>query len=221
MSRTSPGRRALRDGAPHDRLLVAASTLFTRRGYAATSVREIVELARVTKPVLYYHFGSKEGLYRALLEQLFDELESRLGRRREHDGTSRERIAAICRDVFELVHRRLEMVRFFYSVYYGSPQSAPAFDYDIFTQRFRAAISDAIRDGIASGEIRQVALPDLVTALEAMVNIAIETLLTEPRRHFSSADLDRLIDLLFAGAGAAPEPTAAHRMSPYLQETSP
>jgi TetR/AcrR family transcriptional regulator len=36
------------------RLLKAALELFTKKGFAATSVREIVEIAGVTKPVLYY-----------------------------------------------------------------------------------------------------------------------------------------------------------------------
>src|SRR5215471_7397882 len=44
-----------------------AARLFAERGYEATSVREIVEAAGVTKPTLYYHFKSKEGLAQALL----------------------------------------------------------------------------------------------------------------------------------------------------------
>jgi AcrR family transcriptional regulator len=44
-----------------------AARLFAERGYDATSVREIVEAASVTKPTLYYHFGSKQGLAEALL----------------------------------------------------------------------------------------------------------------------------------------------------------
>lgn len=44
-----------------------AARLFATQGYDATSVRTIVEAAGVTKPTLYYHFGSKEGLAHALL----------------------------------------------------------------------------------------------------------------------------------------------------------
>src|SRR5437660_12620680 len=44
-----------------------AARLFAARGYDATPVRAIVEAAGVTKPTLYYHFGSKEGLAQALL----------------------------------------------------------------------------------------------------------------------------------------------------------
>jgi AcrR family transcriptional regulator len=44
-----------------------AARLFATQGYEATSVREIVEAAGVTKPTLYYYFGSKEGLAQAIL----------------------------------------------------------------------------------------------------------------------------------------------------------
>jgi AcrR family transcriptional regulator len=44
-----------------------AARLFAERGYNATSVREIVEVAGVAKPTLYYYFRSKEGLASALL----------------------------------------------------------------------------------------------------------------------------------------------------------
>jgi len=44
-----------------------AARLFADRGFDATSVREIVEASGVTKPTLYYHFGSKRGLAEALL----------------------------------------------------------------------------------------------------------------------------------------------------------
>lgn len=60
------------DSAGH--IARTAARLFALRGYDATSVREIVEAAGVTKPTLYYHFGSKEGLAQALLTVPLDRL---------------------------------------------------------------------------------------------------------------------------------------------------
>ena len=45
----------------------AAIELFSSKGFAATSTREICDRAKVTKPVLYYHFHSKDVLYQRLL----------------------------------------------------------------------------------------------------------------------------------------------------------
>ena len=52
----------------------AATGLFARRGYAATTVEDIVAAAGVTKPMLYRHFESKRELCIALLKRYRDEL---------------------------------------------------------------------------------------------------------------------------------------------------
>ena len=51
-----------------------AAQLFAERGYAATTVDEIVERAGVSKPALYRHFESKKDLYLTLLRRHRDEL---------------------------------------------------------------------------------------------------------------------------------------------------
>jgi AcrR family transcriptional regulator len=49
------------------RILDEAIRLFASQGYAATSVREVVEACGCTKPALYYHFSNKIGLYQAAI----------------------------------------------------------------------------------------------------------------------------------------------------------
>ncbi len=48
--------------------------MFASRGYASTSVREVVEAAGCTKPALYYHFTNKVGLYRAAVVSAVERL---------------------------------------------------------------------------------------------------------------------------------------------------
>jgi AcrR family transcriptional regulator len=55
-------------------LVDSAVDLFTRRGYAATSLDEIARRARVTKGALYHHFTGKQ----ALFEAAFDAVESQV-----------------------------------------------------------------------------------------------------------------------------------------------
>jgi TetR/AcrR family transcriptional regulator len=54
-----------------DALLAAAAVEFSARGYAGARVDRIARRARANKAMLYYHFKSKQGLYRALLRQTF------------------------------------------------------------------------------------------------------------------------------------------------------
>ena len=65
--RTQAERRA----ATRARLLAAARGTFAERGYYATSADRVSEQAGCTKGALYDHFGSKEGLFLALLDEQF------------------------------------------------------------------------------------------------------------------------------------------------------
>jgi len=49
------------------RLLAEASRIFSEKGYAKASTREICEAAGLNPAAIHYHFGDKEGLYRAVL----------------------------------------------------------------------------------------------------------------------------------------------------------
>ncbi len=97
----------------------AAARLFAEQGYDATSVREIVEAAGVTKPTLYYHFGSKQGLGEALLTRPMTEFLATLRAlfRDEPDpvrllGRTIEAHLAFCRD-------EPDRARFFYAICFG------------------------------------------------------------------------------------------------------
>ncbi len=56
----------------HDRreqLLVVGRTLFAEKGFEGTSVEEIAGRANVSKPVVYEHFGGKEGVYAVIVDR--------------------------------------------------------------------------------------------------------------------------------------------------------
>ena len=59
-----------------DRILKSAEELFARKGFDATSVRQIIKKARVNLAAIHYHFGSKEGLFLAVLKQRLEGIEA-------------------------------------------------------------------------------------------------------------------------------------------------
>jgi AcrR family transcriptional regulator len=64
-----PRKAKIRPDEPgRERVLEAGLELFAERGYHATSIAEIGERADIAKSVLYHYFGSKSGLYEAILE---------------------------------------------------------------------------------------------------------------------------------------------------------
>ncbi|MFI0371467.1 TetR/AcrR family transcriptional regulator [Actinomadura sp. 1N219] len=57
-----------------EQLLNIGRTLFAARGLDGTSVEEIASAAGVSKPVVYEHFGGKEGLYAVVVDREFERL---------------------------------------------------------------------------------------------------------------------------------------------------
>lgn len=67
-------RRAERGDATRAALLEAARELFSERGYAAVGTTEVVERAGVTRGAMYHHFDDKRKLFRAVYEQVEQEM---------------------------------------------------------------------------------------------------------------------------------------------------
>ncbi|HEX3790441.1 MAG TPA: TetR/AcrR family transcriptional regulator [Pseudonocardiaceae bacterium] len=59
-------------------LLDVARTLLAEKGYEATSVEEIAHRAGVSKPVVYEHFGGKEGIYAVVVDREMQRLLDRI-----------------------------------------------------------------------------------------------------------------------------------------------
>jgi AcrR family transcriptional regulator len=72
-------RQADRSAATRARLVSAARALFSRRPYADVGTEEIVRRARVTRGALYHHFAGKRDLFRAVHEQMEEELVESIG----------------------------------------------------------------------------------------------------------------------------------------------
>jgi AcrR family transcriptional regulator len=63
------GRRRMTRAAREQQLLDLAEELFLTSGYERTSIEDIARAAGVTRPVVYEHYGSKEGIYLACVRR--------------------------------------------------------------------------------------------------------------------------------------------------------
>ena len=69
-------KRGSRSAPTRDAILEAALAAFSDRGFEAASMQQIAERADVHAPQLSYHFGSKEGLWKAAVDRAFAELQA-------------------------------------------------------------------------------------------------------------------------------------------------
>ena len=84
-------QRRLTATARRAQLIDVGRAVFAKRGYEATSVEEIAEHAKVSKPIIYEHFGGKEGLYAVVVDREMEYVVRRIAEAIA-TGSPRERV---------------------------------------------------------------------------------------------------------------------------------
>jgi len=95
-----PGERRRDAGATRARILRAASTEFARHGFGGARGDRIARRAKSSERMVYYYFGSKEGLFREVLEAAYDSLGAAEQALVLDDKPPREALAHFCRFVW-------------------------------------------------------------------------------------------------------------------------
>jgi AcrR family transcriptional regulator len=105
MSSSAARSRVRMTGAQRrQQLLDVGRELFGQRGYEATSIEEVAARADVSKPVVYEHFGGKEGLYAVVVDREMQRLLDRFTSALSNPGRPRElleRAALVLLDYIE------------------------------------------------------------------------------------------------------------------------
>ncbi len=84
----------------------SATTLFTERGYEATSIEVVLEKSGISRGALYHHFDSKEALYVAVLEAVEARVADATAAASRHLSDPREALRAGCNAWIELAGDR-------------------------------------------------------------------------------------------------------------------
>src|SRR5687768_4689972 len=66
---TPPTRSRMAAGERREQLITIARGVFAERGYDGAAIEEVAARAGVSKPVVYEHFGGKEGLYAVVVDR--------------------------------------------------------------------------------------------------------------------------------------------------------
>ena len=104
-------------------ILHVAMGLFAAKGFAATSTREIVEAAGVTKPTLYHYFGSKRGLLDALIDEKSAGLRDALAAAAAYDHDLVGPLETVVRAYFAYAQQNAEFYRMQLGFWFAPPHS--------------------------------------------------------------------------------------------------
>jgi len=102
MAEPKPITKAEQRAATMHKLVEVARVTFASSGYAAAAMEAIVARAGVTRGALYHHFGSKEGLFQAVLEAVQAEVAARIEAAAAAHDDSWLQLVAGCRAFLEI-----------------------------------------------------------------------------------------------------------------------
>jgi AcrR family transcriptional regulator len=159
------------NNANAEKILRVGVHLMAKKGYHATSTREIVEAAGVTKPMLYYYFGSKEGLCLAAIRRFSEQFFNILRAVINAEGDPKELLVDYIWAIFQIMQERRDEWLFFMSLCFGTDR-----------ERFLEGVKEIREEGkdltsqfsekmVKAGILRPGCEMDFGKALRGMIDI--------------------------------------------------
>jgi TetR/AcrR family transcriptional regulator len=189
------------DDRAKERLLAAARPLFQERGFDRTSVRDIARAAGANSAAVSYYFGGKEGLYRAVLEEVWTELEGHFAKFMPENRRPMERIEGFVRGLFAFHAANPSLIRF---INRELADPTPCFESVIVphVERVAGILRASVFEAVADGDLREGTDPSIAALLLAsmsnylfLVGPVARRLILEPQQNL--ADLPDAIISLF------------------------
>jgi len=156
-----------------ERILGAAAEEFQQFGYHGSSLRRISERSHATKPMVYYHFQGKDGLFAAVVGEQLGRLEERLNERIAEQGDAVGRLGTFARLYLTC------FLKDFPGLAVGL-RELPTLPAPVFTEiaaahgRMVVAILKRIlRDGERSGELRSLDVDNCARAIIGIMHYYI------------------------------------------------
>ena len=160
-------------------LMESALRVFTEKGFAGASTREIVEASGVTKPTLYYHFSSKDNLYRSILEEIFERFNREIARIAAEDLPPRDKLLKVTRYYLDHCQESPREVQLILMAIYRSDSSLPDIDIGTVGRAAIESIAEIIRNGEQAGAFKEGESLQLSLQLIGMIHIQILLLLND------------------------------------------
>jgi AcrR family transcriptional regulator len=183
-------------------ILMAATKLFAHQGYDGTSIRDIVEEAGVTKPVLYYYFKNKEDLYIYLINDAYHFLFTEI---RTVVNTTKSFITRLK----ELVHLYIschehydDTVRIIYNAAFGTSRNHPKVNLQKLEEEHIRMIAAFMREGIGAKVLRKIPVQSLVMHFLGIVTAHTNYRLLHIDINIKDTE-KTIVQLFLEGTGAA------------------
>lgn len=141
--------------ATREALIAAATDLFAEHGFDGVRVDQISEASGVNKALINYHFGSKAGLYSAILRATFGGMTQGVSGILAGDLSPEEKLRRLIRSIGEMIERRPSLPRMVLREILAGGERIDDETLPNFLAMF-AAVRSIVEEGMQNGEFRQV-----------------------------------------------------------------
>lgn len=167
---SSPGGR---EAEVRDRIFASALRHFSQKGFAATSLREISEDAQTTKPMVYYYFGSKEGLYASIVRQILEEMADGIRSNLPAEAPIPEQVMAFCDSYLAHFLQQEEIIALVLREVFGLGGVPMAEFSQALGEQVRQPLDAILARGMDTGVLRRDSVPTCATAMTGILNMFI------------------------------------------------
>jgi len=129
-----------------------------QRGLGRSTMREIADRAGVNPALLHYYFGTKTGLFTAIIERVHEQLRDQLDRAARQKGSVRDRLRALLRTYAVVIASEPYIARLIIEELLDRPSSEAQLTHGI-GDLLAVHVRTLFEDGVASGELRNPKLP--------------------------------------------------------------
>jgi AcrR family transcriptional regulator len=161
------------DSDVRDRIFASALRHFSEKGFAATSLREVALDAQTTKPMIYYYFKSKEGLYSSIVQQILEEMATVIREGLPESASPEACVVAYCERYLDHFLENEHIIALVLREVFGLG-GAPM---DAFAQtlgaRVRQPLDEILRAGMEAGVFEKHHVWDASTAISGILNMFI------------------------------------------------
>jgi len=136
------------------KLIETAMVLFAQKGFAGVSIRELAQAANVNSALISYHFGGKEGLYRAVMEEQFSPIGQLLKKYENMVQLSpRERLEQYAKTIVMIHQQRPFLAQCFHIELANPSECCESVIKKYISQMFQF-IHDTLAEGVARGDFK-------------------------------------------------------------------
>ena len=192
------------DTATRGKILDAALELFANRGYSGTSVQDIVGVARVTKPVLYYYFRNKSDLYQALVDKAHDERHRVMSEAADAGRDVETKLVGIVTSLFKFLQGHRNLVGIVFATTFAARDELPReIQYLEKARRNFEVVQDIVRDGQADGSLSdEFDAEELARGIWGMMSMQIMAELVTPGVPLNQKKAASIVRLFLQGAAS-------------------